>query len=678
MNSDDLVKYFEGHNNFDSDGCHIVDTLPYLDRDIVFHKHLRVNFSNKVVFTKKVTFSGSNYFVFKNAYFTEISIDNRCNLTLDKSVIKKLEYDNINGFEQSIEYGSIVFRGSELKEISLHNYYGKVEFENIKIGKLKAGGNYLDVEISGAKSKNCIRRFNFYGEFGTNDNKRQIDISNCTLGDESNQNANTFGAKNINIILTNVDFISEVELTQPFNTFDCDEPVKFEKLNVRNISKKISETSSEAILKDFNVKELCLLETYDKVKLNQLEIGSLKVNNAKKIKNLNISGCNINDFIISSNTIESLEIFSSKESSTRLRLLKFDNQIVNTYIDGYNNSVEINRCEFQNCTVSKDLSLKFYNIKIKELSLRSFLNYGNSIFLDINKTEDDSKGLLEFYNSDLGKTIFMNCNFKDFVVRFSSSKINEIFLAGTDFPPIADENYITLSGTLDYEQKNLCYTQLKRVYESRGDSLNSAKFHEAELSVWKKEIDISENEKLRLKVSEEKKKELHILKLMEEKLIYGQYKKMYEGRGDTVKAIEYFGKEMDLHRTILSKSGGQYWERFQLSLNKFSNNFGQSWHWAVGWIAVVGLLFYMLYCLSLGFRPGNSSAEDIQRFWKLTSYFFDFINPIRKGEFIKLDGVDYYPISNSARVIDFLWRIVITYLGYQLIQAFRKYSKKTT
>lgn len=272
----------------------------------------------------------------------------------------------------------------------------------------------------------------------------------------------------------------------------------------------------------------------------------------------------------------------------------------------------------------------------------------------------------------------MNCNFKDFVVRFSSSKINEIFLAGTDFPPIADENYITLSSTLDYGQKNLCYTQLKRVYESRGDSLNSAKFHEAELSVWKKEIDISEKEKLRLKVSEDKKKELHILKLMEEKLIYGQYKKMYEGRGDTVKAIEYFGKEMDLHRTILSKSGGQYWERFQLSLNKFSNNFGQSWHWAVGWIAVVGLLFYMLYCLSLGFRPGNSSAEDIQRFWKLTSYFFDFINPIRKGEFIKLDGVDYYPISNSARVIDFLWRIVITYLGYQLIQAFRKYSKKTS
>lgn len=52
-------------------------------------------------------------------------------------------------------------------------------------------------------------------------------------------------------------------------------------------------------------------------------------------------------------------------------------------------------------------------------------------------------------------------------------------------------------------------------------------------------------------------------------------------------------------------------------------------------------------------------------------------NPIRIGEFIKMHSDNYYPISGWARVVDFFWRIIITYLGYQLIQAFRKYSKKT-
>jgi hypothetical protein len=51
---------------------------------------------------------------------------------------------------------------------------------------------------------------------------------------------------------------------------------------------------------------------------------------------------------------------------------------------------------------------------------------------------------------------------------------------------------------------------------------------------------------------------------------------------------------------------------------------------------------------------------------------------LRKGEFLILVGHDYYPITGWTRLVDFFWRIVITYLGYQLIQAFRKYSKKTS
>ena len=53
----------------------------------------------------------------------------------------------------------------------------------------------------------------------------------------------------------------------------------------------------------------------------------------------------------------------------------------------------------------------------------------------------------------MGKAIFMNCDFTKFKVIFLSSKIIEIFLANTSFPPIADENYRTFAGIYDYEQK---------------------------------------------------------------------------------------------------------------------------------------------------------------------------------------------------------------------------------
>ncbi len=160
---------------------------------------------------------------------------------------------------------------------------------------------------------------------------------------------------------------------------------------------------------------------------------------------------------------------------------------------------------------------------------------------------------------------------------------------------------------------------------------------------------------------------------------------MYEGRGDAVKAIEYQGKELDVHRTNLFKTGGQYWERFQLSLNKYSNNFGQSWQWAVSWIFGLGIIIYIFYCRSLGFSFGSGNPNEIETYETLFSYFFEFINPIRKGEFIQMPLLingkienEYVTITPIARVIDFAWRIIITYLGYQLIQAFRKYSKKTS
>ena len=375
-----------------------------------------------------------------------------------------------------------------------------------------------------------------------------------------------------------------------------------------------------------------------------------------------ISGGKIDEITIASNLNSILEVGSENNSNLKynrkihigvFNLFEFSEV---TFNDLYK-AVHVNEMNFVGFVFPKDKNSHFSGFKLDILSFIDFYNYGNISFSNLNGGNQKS-GSLQIGNSDLGKMLFMNCDFSDYKMHFVSSKITEIFLAGTTMP--ASNN---INNEKDFEDihngnKRLAFTQLKKVYDNRGDSFNATSYNEAELNDWYYEIENSDLEK--------------------RKTLFSLFKKMYEGRGDTVKAIEYQGKELDVHREILRKAGGQYWERFQLSLNKYSNNFGRSWHWTMGWILAIGILFYILYCLSIGFRPSNSSVEDKQRFWTLTSYFFEFINPIRKGEFIKLDGDNYYPISGWARVIDFFWRIVITYLGYQLIQAFRKYSKKTS
>ena len=466
----------------------------------------------------------------------------------------------------------------------------------------------------------------------------------------------------------------------------------------------------------FDCREVNLVGNFDSIDIRHSKLDSLITNEIQKTRLLNISSSNIEFFIISNPNIQKLNIQNIDDVNTQIGLLKYDNEIIDTYCDGFGQKVSINKLNFNNCNLGKEKTLKFYGVEIYTLEFNSFLNYGNLLFTDVKikpKTVLYGSQGFNVFNSDLGKTVFMNCDFKQSIVHFLSSKINEIFLAGVEFPEIKNENYRTISEIDNYEQKRLCYTQLKKIYDSRGDSLNSTKFHKAELEVWEKELQMQEKEekksgnknnnwlkKIKLKIFNwisfklfPEYWNLSILNLEHKKLIYSQYKKMYEGRGDTIKAIEYQGKELDVHRAILRKTGGQYWERFQLSLNKFSNNFGQSWQWAILGILVLGVCFYCLYCYALDFKFGYFyvyyhitlgfhfvilSPEEENTFWTLASYFFEFINPIRKGEFIKLEDSDYVKVTGWARVIDFFWRIVITYLGYQLIQAFRKYSKKTS
>lgn len=647
---------------------------------------------------------GNSNIDFRNAKLNIVELQNKGKLNLVRSKIKEIrQNDNQQETELSIfecNIGSIDFQNGTTKKIIINN----TDLKSIQLHNIN-GDSFIVKNIDKARDLNDVKIINC--------NFFTIKFEKVSVNQEENEIHLLTDSSTIKF--KDTEFKGKCNFSGKANTI-LNENSKFNRVTF------IGDNSPYRI-HHFDCREVNLVGNFDSIDIRHSKFSKLITNEILKTKLLNISSSSIERFIISNPNIQKLHIqklhIENEEIEggiTQIGLLKYDNEIIETYCDGFGKKVLINKLNFNNCNLAKDKTLKFYGVEFYTLEFNSFLNYGNLLFTDIvirKKTTLYGNQGFNVFNSDLGKTVLMNCDFKQSVVHFSSSKISDIFLAGVEFPEIKSENYRTISEINNYEQKRLCYTQLKKIYDSRGDSLNSTKFHKAELEAWEKELQLKEKEKSNSKIDNWLKKlKLKILnwiplklfleywnlkilnwislKLFPEywnlskenldhkKLIFSQYKKMYEGRGDTVKAIEYQGKELDVHRTILCKEGSQYLERLQLSLNKYSNNFGQSWHWAVCWIFGLGIIIYIFYCRNLGFTVGSGNSNEIETFKTLFSYFFEFINPIRKGEFIKLVGDEYIKVTNSARVIDFFWRIVITYLGYQLIQAFRKYSKKTS
>jgi hypothetical protein len=649
---------------------------PIFDEELEFDEFVELSSdkSKSVKFNKKTNFlKGAKFnavdLVFDNAIFNEtLYIEYNSKIRFNNCIfdqIKIIKSRQIDLNFQNCRINSIYFEESSCSKDLI--------FENTDINEFKSvESDFEFLEFtSNSKRPQSIKHIHIYGKSKIT----SLNFKNIKIGNPSDKNVSTVCYSIIRcevhqLIINNTTFYNSVLINNHtdiiyFNngpklnclnifgtvgTIDFKNSVKVNEININGTIKslKISETSFINVCK-FEDAEV------EKFIISGGEIGLISFIKQNFQEKIIISGGEIGEIAIASNLNNVLEI----RPENRMKIGMFNQFAFSQVIikDDIFKMLTIGEIIFVNFVFPKDSSSSFSGFNICSLDFVDFYNYGNISFSNINNGLPKNGELL-ITNSDLGKMLFMNCDFSKYKMHFESSKITEIFLAGTTMPFSENINTFKESNELNISNKRFALTQLKKVFDNRGDSFGATKYNEAELENWLLAIPKTD--------------------LENRKLIFSQLKKMYEGRGDTVKAIEFQGKELDVHRTILSNAGGQYWERFQLSLNKYSNNFGQSWQWAIGWIVVVGLLFYILYCLSLGFRAGNSSAEDKQRFWTLASYFFEFINPIRKGEFIKLGGDDYYPISGWARVIDFFWRIVITYLGYQLIQAFRKYSKKTS
>ena len=142
---------------------------------------------------------------------------------------------------------------------------------------------------------------------------------------------------------------------------------------------------------------------------------------------------------------------------------------------------------------------------------------------------------------------------------------------------------------------------------------------------------------------------------------YTILKDIYLKKNDRIKALEYHQKEMDkaLEQAWKQKTA----DRFLLSLEKGSNNFGLSWALPLFWLFILNFLFVLFVYLPNAYKHPELILD-------LKSVVLEFLKNLLP--YTKLDN----HLSTTQKVFAILKNLLNVFLIYQFIISVRKYNRK--
>jgi len=150
-----------------------------------------------------------------------------------------------------------------------------------------------------------------------------------------------------------------------------------------------------------------------------------------------------------------------------------------------------------------------------------------------------------------------------------------------------------------------------------------------------------------------------------------------EKQGDRIQSLEFKQYEMIAYRNALNLSKGKIGERLIMWVNR-SNSYGQNWWKPVLWAIGITALFYFLITTAQspdinGVEFSRNGANRLwSTLWKNLGVFFQMLNPVHLIDKMSEGAQE---INKMTYFLDYLYRIIISYLIFQTISAFRKYVK---
>lgn len=198
--------------------------------------------------------------------------------------------------------------------------------------------------------------------------------------------------------------------------------------------------------------------------------GYISVYGLIKLKEVFITGGDIQTIQINSEGLEKLEIKNetSKQPNLRVDTVEFFRTGKN-HISTITNLL-LKKLQFKEGLTSKESIIRVYSMTLGDLEFSNFINYGQ-----INLTNVNISNSVSFASSDVGKLSFIACTLEKASLDFSKSKIIETFIIGSEFPTKFKEGN-------NEEDKVEAYGQIKKIYESRGAQKNALEYYSLEMN----------------------------------------------------------------------------------------------------------------------------------------------------------------------------------------------------
>lgn len=143
-----------------------------------------------------------------------------------------------------------------------------------------------------------------------------------------------------------------------------------------------------------------------------------------------------------------------------------------------------------------------------------------------------------------------------------------------------------------------------------------------------------------------------------------QLKKQLETSGNFYEAQKFQAISKEALKNIENLP---FWDKKILQINSISNNHGISIKQPFIGTIIFSIFFYILYLWSLNRMFNNNDID-----WNLIGYYFSFLDITHRLDFL----VEKTELNGFSVTIDYLNKILIGFLIYQFIAAFRKYGKK--
>lgn len=153
--------------------------------------------------------------------------------------------------------------------------------------------------------------------------------------------------------------------------------------------------------------------------------------------------------------------------------------------------------------------------------------------------------------------------------------------------------------------------------------------------------------------------------------IYSQLYLAMQKQGYKTQEMEYYAAYLYWEHKAAKGKRKTFGKWLSLSLHKYSTDFGQSWLRGIGLTLFVGWLFYLLFSCSLGEVRFGWQHFTWNNVINHTGYYFQFLLPTHKTDFLP-----HAKPMGWAIIWDFAGRIVVGYLIYQTIAAFRRFGRK--